>query len=377
VGLYTSPHLHDVRERITVNQVPISKRSLASILTLMKNRLDVYGESRRGFATFFDLLTAAAFVYFQREKVDVAVIETGLGGRLDATNVLHPEATIITHLSLEHTDKLGDTLEKIAAEKLAISHPSVPCIIAPQVPQLLPFIRKWLRERGVPARFVQKEYEIHSQPPVRWRRSIVISGGGRNRQIRLRLLGACQPQNAAAVCAIIDARGAQWGHHASVSEQALRTGLENTVWPGRFEILPRRDTGRPVDIVLDVAHTERGAASLRQSLTEVFGNKPRIMLLGFLRGKNILGIARQLVRRSDTLICTTAPSPRAVPVDELRHVLLCSPLRAKRTCWIDDPLEALQSVCNVVEKESLLVVAGSLYLVGFCRGILMNNIRRD
>jgi len=132
-----------------------------------------------------------------------------------------------------------------------------------------------------------------------------------------------------------------------------------------------------VDIVLDVAHTERGAASLRQSLTEVFGERPRIMLLGFLRGKNILGIVRQLVRRSDTLICTTAPSPRAVPVDELRNVLLCSPLRAKRMYWIDDPLEALQWVRNVVEKESLLVVAGSLYLVGFCRGILMNNTRRD
>ena len=101
------------------------------------------------------------------------------------------------------------------------------------------------------------------------------------------------------------------------------------------------------------------------------------MLLGFLRGKNILGIVRQLVRRSDTLICTTAPSPRAVPVDELRNVLLCSPFRAKQMYWIDDPLEALQWVRNVVEKESLLVVAGSLYLVGFCRGILMNNTRRD
>jgi len=373
VGLYTSPHLHDIRERISVDQAPISKRSLSSILTQIKEHLEVYGESRRGFATFFDLLTAAAFVHFQREKVDVAVIETGLGGRLDATNVLHPEATIITHLSLEHADKLGDTLEQIAAEKLAISHPSVPCIIAPQVPRILPFIRKWLKGRGVPATFVQKEYDIRSQPPARLCRSIQVSGGGRNRQIRLRLLGSCQPQNAATVCATIDIRGAQWGCNAPVSEHALRAGLENTVWPGRFEILARRETGWPVDIVLDVAHTERGAASLRQSLNEMFGNKPRIMMLGFLQGKDIRGIVRQLVRRSDTLICTTAPSPRAVPVDGLRNILQCSTLRAKRVFWIDDPLEALKSVCEVLETESLLVVAGSLYLVGFCRGILLHH----
>ncbi|MFH1737931.1 MAG: folylpolyglutamate synthase/dihydrofolate synthase family protein [bacterium] len=371
VGLYTSPHLHDLRERITIDGIWIPKRSLAAIVTTLREHLGVYGRTRRGFATFFDLLTAAAFVHFARSKVDIAIIETGLGGRLDATNVLKPEATIITHLSLEHTDKLGNTLEKIAAEKLAIAHPGTPCLVAPQRHKILPFIRTWLRERNVPATFVQKKYVVESGSPQRNRRSVVVSGAGRRRQITLNLLGSCQPENAATVCATVDALRERWHDNPRIGEESIGKGLRSTEWPGRLEILHGRKTGWPVTVVLDVAHTERGAASLRRSLAEVFGERPRVMVLGFLQGKNVLGIVRHLIRRGDTLVCTHAPSPRGIPVAELRGMLECRTQKDTTVEWCDNPSDALALARESAGRDKLVVVAGSLYLVGHCREILL------
>jgi dihydrofolate synthase/folylpolyglutamate synthase len=354
-----------------VDAVRIPKRSLSAILALVRDHLDVYGSSRRGYATFFDLLTATAFMHFRRSKVDVAVIETGLGGRLDATNVLRPEVTIITRLSLEHTDKLGDTLEEIAAEKLAICHPGVPCVAAPQTRQILPFMHRWLKERNVPAKFVQSEYVIEAAPPQEDHRSLFVSSTDRQRRLCLRLLGAYQAENAATVCAVVDVLRDRWRGRVPIAEKALRKGLRNTIWPGRFEILREKETGWPTTVVLDVAHTERGAASLRQSLLQVFGRRARVVLLGFLRGKNILGIVGHLVRRGDTLIYTTAPSPRAIPVAELHEMLRRGLHGHKWVQWRDRPEDALALAREVAGTEKLVVVAGSLYLVGRCREILL------
>ncbi len=371
VGLYISPHLHDLRERITVNQEWISKRSLAATVNKLRPHLDVYGKSRRGYATFFDLLTAAAFLHFQRSKVDVAVIETGLGGRLDATNVLEPEATVITRLSLEHTELLGDTLEKIAAEKLAICHPGIPCIIAPQCRHLLPFIRRWLKERAVPAHFVQKEYVIQSQPPITNHRKVIVTGPTGQHKLALGLLGAYQPENAATVCAVIDVLRSRGGLFATVSKLDLRRGLKETIWPGRFEVLRQKHIGYETTVVLDVAHTARGAASLRKSLRESFGRKPRVVLLGFLRGKDVLGILKHLVRQNDTLVCTAAPSPRGIPVPELKEMLVSHLKPNQQVRWCEQPARALDLALNVAGKDKLVVVTGSLYLVGLCRAILL------
>lgn len=371
VGLYTSPHLQDLRERIAVDGVWIPKRSLAAIVVLVKEHLGVYGRSRRGYATFFDLLTATAFMHFRRRNVDVAVIETGLGGRLDATNVLRPEATIITRLSLEHTERLGDTLEQIAAEKLAISHPGVPCVIAPQTRKILPFMREWLSGRSIPANVVQNEYVIEAGPPEEDHRLLIISGAGRRRRLTLRLLGAYQSENAATVCATVDVLCELWEGHRAIPEKAVRSGLKNTVWPGRFEILPEKETGWPTTVALDVAHTQRGAASLRRSLLEFFGRTQRVVLLGFLRGKNVPGIVGHLVRRGDTLVCTTAPSPRGIPVAELREMLKCSLRQCKKVLWRDCPDDALALARQVAGRDKVIVVTGSLYLVGHCREILL------
>ncbi len=374
VGLYTSPHLEDLRERIMVDGEPIPKRSLSHGVSEIKKRLDAYNTSRRGYATFFDLLTALAFLHFRRSSIDVAVIETGLGGRLDATNVLRPEATIITHLSLEHTEQLGNTLEAIASEKLAISHPEVPCVVGRQTAEILPFIRNLLEKKHVPTVFVQKMYRVLREVPSEGRRAVHIEGGGRRRRIHLRLLGAHQPDNAATVCAAVDVLSERWTNFKPIPERTVVEGLNETIWPARFEILDSTQTGWPTTIVIDVAHTERGAQSLRKSLLENFGQTSRVLLMGFLRGKNIDGILHQLVRNSDSLICTTAPTHRGVSVAEL-HKTYGPPLSRLENpvTWCATPEEALETARSLAGTEKVVIIAGSLYLAGYCRKILLKS----
>ncbi|RJP27850.1 MAG: bifunctional folylpolyglutamate synthase/dihydrofolate synthase [Candidatus Omnitrophota bacterium] len=382
VGLYVSPHLENIRERISIDGEWISEEAFThwagKLETLRKPTLN----ETVGYATFFELMTAMAFLHFLHRQVDYAVIETGLGGRLDATNVMHPLVSVITHISLEHTDKLGNTLEAIADEKLGITRPDVPVVVGHQDEQLLPHFHRRLDNHSATVIFTDERYRVASvKRGKRYRtidvQTIMPSTIGKRRTVHIPLFGHYQLQNTVTALAALD------GMEKAKSIRKIRKsdldgGLRNLVWPGRFEICKKRfshgeksgKSSHPVT-VLDVAHTAKGAGSLRLSLDEVFPDKQRIFVMGFLKGKDIRGMMQSLIRPEDVVIITQAPSPRG---ESLENILLAMKelihLPQPIHC-IPDPEIAYERAEEWATKTSLIVICGSLYLVGKLRQMIL------
>lgn len=364
VGLYTSPHLHNIRERIQINGEWISESDFARWTAFLQETTRRYSPPPEGYSTFFELMTARAFLHFQHERADYAVIETGLGGRLDATNVMHPLVTVITHISLEHTALLGDTLEAIADEKLGITRPDVPVIIGPQDDCLYDHFQNRLRNQAAPVIFTGRQYQLRSvKRGARYRALQVESPSGRIRKIQIPLFGHYQIENTLTTLAALDIL-AHCQAIPSLPLPLLQKGLREVVWPGRFEIIRR--PGKP-RLVLDVAHTANGAASLRRSLDEFFPTRKRIFVLGFLQDKRIGEMLRLLVRPQDRLILTQAPTPRGASLDQILQELKPLPEIAANSLLTADPRDALDQAERIASPRDLICVAGSLYLVGEIR----------
>ncbi len=366
VGVYLSPHLENIRERISVNGEWISERTFSRWTKILQEKMDALPPLRGGYATFFELITAMAFLEFQKRKVDYAVIETGLGGRLDSTNVMNPILTVITHISLEHTNLLGDTLEAVADEKLGIRRPGVPIVIGHQDSDVLDHIHRRLQDHEPPPICTDERYRALSQKWGRRYRTIEIQGGlneEKKRIVQIPLFGHYQLQNTLTAVAALDVLQ-QTGALRPYRKEELTEGLRQVKWPGRFEIFRRPDRAT---VVLDVAHTAKGAASLRLSLDEIFPNKHRIFVAGFLEGKKIRSMVRRLARPSDGIVFTCAPSPRGMPIqgilDEIEGLHDVGP-----NCHqIENPIDAFTQAEAMAKPKDVIVVTGSLYLTGVIR----------
>ncbi len=374
VGLYTSPHLEDIRERVTVDGEWIPPEAFAEQVSRIRDAVKTAGSLPKSYATFFELVTALAFLHFQSSDVDVAVIETGLGGRLDATNVLQPDLTAITHLSLEHTETLGNTLEKIASEKLAICQAGVPAVIAHQKPEVMPFVRDWLKKSGVPMHGVADCITLtQARCEGSWRVIDYRDRRGSPQRVRVPLLGYYQVDN---TLTALTATGLLPRFSEPLGESAwwdaVRRGCERVVWPGRYEVLQTTQTTTNVRVVLDGAHTALGAKTLRETLDEVEGDAPRVLVLGFLQGKKVSAMLSTLIRPIDTIIVTKAPTPRGMPTQQILDAYSRLETEKSPKCLvIDEPLQALQAGVELAQQaDRTLIVAGSLYLVGACRTCL-------
>ena len=363
-GLFTSPHLHTVRERIQVNREWINKSRFIHWTQYLETQLETMPPRRGGFATFFELITAMAYLHFQAECTDFSVIETGLGGRLDSTNVMSPVITVITHLSLEHTEQLGNTLEAIAEEKLGILRPDAPVVIGHQDPALLPYLKERLRGHPQPVVFTDEVYACLRTSIGRHWRTLTVQGPGELvRTIHLPLLGHYQLQNAVTAMATLDLL-VERDVLPPISAHRLDTAMRSVAWPGRFEILRR--PGMPKTI-LDIAHTAKGAASLRLSLDEVIPRARRWFVLGFLRDKKYREMIEHLVRESERVFFTQPPTPRALSLDDLRRGIAELHLPNESVRFVESPLEAYAEAVAAANKKDVIVVAGSLYLVGEIR----------
>ncbi len=385
VGLYVSPHLENIRERISIGGEWISEQDFTFWAGELQKLRPPETIEPAGYATFFELMTAMAFLYFAQNKVDFAVIETGLGGRLDATNVLQPLITVITHISMEHTDKLGNTLEAIADEKLGITKTDVPAVIGHQDSSLYRHFRKRFSSHQASVIIADETYQISDWKPENGTRALGIfleRGKFKNknthseiRLIHLPLFGHYQIENAVTAIAALDIL-ADSGTISSFSEENLDRGMRNLVWPGRFEIrkvqlAAIQDT--EISVVMDVAHTEKGASSLRLSLDEVFPHLKRIFIMGFLKGKNISSMVSNLVRPQDQIFITQAPSPRGESIEMIRQTIakilsVPQPLEA-----ISDPLNAYKKALEKADANSIIVITGSLYLVGQIRRMVFSS----
>ena len=374
VGLYTSPHLEDVRERIRVNADGqgrrdwIAQEELAAIVARLRPILE---DARRARAddppTYFEVLTAAAFMHFAHRHVDVAVLEVGLGGRWDATNIVQQTVSVLGPIGLDHTEILGKDLGTIAREKLAILKPlprtgrhaaSSVLISATQEPDVAALMREAAAERGCRVLEYGRQLatEILAHQPKGMR--LVIDGSrGRYEDVTLALLGRHQAQNAALAVAAVEALT-----ESGVPHSAIRSGLARVQWPARLEMV----RAEPL-VLLDGAHNPAAAHALAAALTDLWPDRRKHLVIGASSDKSIRGMGQALTPLMSSVTCTQSRHPRAsaaMRVAEQLHLDSVEPT------IIPDATDAYTYVLNTVDPRDLVVVTGSLFLVGEIRKVI-------
>jgi len=366
-GLYTSPHLHDYTERILVDGSPISHEEMVALVEELKPAI----ESIPGLTTF-EITTALALIFFARRQADAVVLEVGLGGRLDATNIVQPLATVITSISYDHTFVLGRTLAEIAGEKGGIIKPGIPVVISPQADEARETLEKIAAERSAPLIQVGRDYfytsMAHSldgqrimvwpaqeQPAV----DACLENGDfkpcERFTLELPLLGAHQIENAATAYAVLDTIKTR----LPVSAEAVRQGFLQVKWPGRFEVLQREPP-----IVVDSAHNRDSALRLRLALDDYFPQKEVILVFGASEDKDIQGMFLELMPRISQVVATRSYHPRAIEPEalvELAHRF------ARPAVITPDVPEALEEAVRRARGEAVVLVAGSIFVAAGAR----------
>jgi dihydrofolate synthase/folylpolyglutamate synthase len=352
-ALYTSPHLHTFRERIQVNGQLIARDDVVSGI----ERLQAAVSQVPGITTF-ELITALAFAYFAEQKVEWAVIEVGMGGRLDATNVLMPQVSVITPISYDHTMYLGESLAEIAAEKAGIIKPGVPVVCAPQPQEAATVIARIAGERNAPLIAVDEEWSS---------RSLSVSPAGqrfmawpkaqpaRQAQYSLPLLGRHQQINATTALAVVDQlrrMGVQ------IADQDISTGLATVQWPGRLEVL-----GRHPWTIVDGAHNGDSMQKLSAAIAELFPHERMILILGTSADKDINAMLDAILPLADRVWVTQAHHPRAAaPEALLEHI--ANHGRQAQVVPID---RALETALGQAGADDLILATGSLFIVADIR----------
>ncbi len=355
-GLYTSPHLHTYRERMQINRKPIARERMANLIEEMKPTVDAIPG-----ITTFEVTTALAFLYFQREEVDLAVMEVGLGGRLDATNVIQPEISIITSLSLDHTYLLGDTLAEIAAEKGGIIKQGVPVVSAPQVPSALEVLEEIAEAHDAPISVVGRDWtweagerKLQSQIVDIQHRPDPSPFDG---SYEVGLIGNFQQENA--TVAVAAAATLSQSGHPWASPETINQGLREASWPGRLEVL----SGNP-PVVVDSAHNPYSAKALVDSLETWFPGTRWLLIYGASNDKDIQGMLEALLPHSEYVIVTRSYHPRAAAPYNLAD--LCAEIGHGAEIAVD-PTKAFAQACAHLERGMGIIATGSIFLVADIR----------
>lgn len=356
-GLYTSPHLETPCERIQISGVPLAKEDFAALLEKVKTTLSARPvPGRLGPATFFEVLTAAALLYFAEHGVDLAVLEVGLGGRLDATNIVRPLVSILTPVSYDHQDKLGKTLEKIAREKIPIVKEKSLFVSGRQSPAVERIFRGWAARKRTAGFFLGREFGVE-RVRLREEGSTFDFRSGENffGDLLLALPGRFQVDNAA--CAIETARILDSHQLITIGEEAVRAGLLNGGWPGRFQVI-RKD---PL-VVLDGAHNGASMRALLDSVGALFPARRIRMILAVSRDKDIRRMAREIARSGvREVLVTQSKNTRACP-PEILAARLGSQI--PRVAKMPGLKQAIELALRTWRAGDLLLITGSLFLVG-------------
>jgi dihydrofolate synthase/folylpolyglutamate synthase len=354
-GLYTSPHLADFRERIRIGKELISKKRVSKLIAEIKPEIEkLQKDSSLGLFTFFEVYTALSLLFFAQEKVDFAVLEVGMGGRLDATNVLNPLVSAITPISFDHTEVLGKTLSSIAREKAGIIKEKSLVITSPQKEEALKVIKEVCRKKKVRLFEVGKDLKIQN-PKFNLHYSTFDLKGifFRYKGLKVSLLGEHQLINAACALGILELLHF---HKVKIPEKAIRQGLRRVEWPGRLEVIQKKPF-----ILLDGAQNEASAQALGKSIKEIFPHKRLILLLGISQDKDIKGIGRVLCPLAEEVIATGVDNPRACSPFSLKEELKEF---SKKITPILAVKEAFKYAKMRATSDDLICVTGSLYLVG-------------
>ena len=344
VGLYTSPHLLDYTERIRINGEPISHERLVELIEEIKPAVAKIPK-----LTTFEITTALGFLAFAKNDVNAAVIEVGLGGRLDATNIVTPKVSVITSLSYDHMAVLGDTLAKIASEKAGIMKEGVPIVSAPQKEEALEVLERVAKLKGCALTLVGRDVSFERLSSSLEEQVLVVSDTHSSLELKIPLLGLNQIENAATSYAALKASGLK------ISDEAIQKGFAEVKWPARFEVV-RRDP----PVILDSAHNQDSFARLRETLDEHFPGKFVYLIFGASEDKNIPGMFAEMKSKIKKLIVTRASHPRALEVEKIVELADQAELESD----VVSPVEsAFARALELSEKDgSIVLSAGSMFV---------------
>jgi len=353
VGIYTSPYIERFTERIKINHTEISEEDLARITGFVKGKVDLMVKNGENHPTEFEIVTAIAFQYFYENGCDVVVLEVGLGGRFDSTNIIESSlVSVITTISYDHMDKLGDTLEKIAFEKAGIIKEHGHVVMYPQSGEVESVIKNVCVEKSSSLEIVDFSkinltcFGIDGQ----------VFDYGEYKALKISMLGEHQTRNAAVAvnaCKVLINKG------LNITEHAIRRGLANARWPGRLEVVCKNPL-----FLLDGAHNPQGAHILRKALCEYFPDKRKIFIMGVLRDKDYRSMVEEIAPIASQFIVVTPNSERALPARELATILetYCNNILISDTIK-----EAIETSLELYTSEDLICAFGSLYYIGEVR----------
>ncbi len=360
-GLYTSPQLMEFGERMRIDGALINEEKLPGLYK------DVLAASHRtptgAGMTQFELVTAMALLYFAGEGVDFAVIEVGMGGRLDSTNVLKPLVTVITNVGMDHTEHLGTRIDLIAREKAGIAKPGVALVTGAEG-EALAAVEEICSEISAPASVLNRDFRVEKQPDGAFTyrgADFTLSG------LVPGLLGTHQADNMALALRVVEVLQ---GAGREISDKAILEGVSGVRWPGRLELLESGEAcDRGARVLLDGAHNPHAAKRLRQSLDEGFGRNRLILLLGVLDDKDATAIVAQLAPVADEVVFTRSTSKRALEPGELAEIAE----NFKSTPFVAETLpEGMDKALEMAGPDDIVLITGSLTIVGEARRTLLD-----
>lgn len=371
-GLYISPHISAFEERMTVNGV---RPTPAELLNLVNRLLPVVVEMDRlpgqMQPTYFELATAIAWLYFSDRQVDIAVLETGLGGRLDSTNICRPLVCVITNVSRDHTHILGSTIRQIAWEKAGIIKANVPVISGVSQADAIEIVEQLCAERGSPLTLLGRDLLVSNRRVLPSQTSgesssvsyvDVVTPKTRFEGLPIVLRGSHQGTNTALAVAALDQLRQQG---IEINDVALRRGLESVAWPGRVEVVSHRPT-----VVIDAAHNWESARALVATLNADFQPHRKTLIFAATRDKDVSGLLRLLVPNFDTIIFTKyRDNPRGVPAAELRS--LVHAISNRPVHLVESPIQAWKFAKQLAGSNDLIAITGSFFLVAELRDIVI------
>ncbi|MEW6109288.1 MAG: folylpolyglutamate synthase/dihydrofolate synthase family protein [Nitrospirota bacterium] len=350
-GLFTSPHLVSFTERIRINGQEIEENDVIELADEVRSAAEKIKDL---FPTFFEVVTAMAFIHFRKTKTDWAVIEAGMGGRLDATNIITPEVSVITRIDFDHREFLGRTLKEIAAEKAGIIKDGVPVIVSGQAHEAMDVIESRAFEKKSPLYKSGRDFssELLSDDPEETRFN--YRGTGRHEGIKLSLSGEHQIFNAAIAARTIEEISARYPRLVF----DIKSGLENTRWPGRLEKIKDEPP-----ILIDGAHNPSAAEILSRHLKKLLAFKYRriIMVIGIMNDKDIDGILKPLLPLASEIIFTSPAYGRAATPDMLAARAVSEGYSSRRASGVSDALNMAEGICL---PGDLILVTGSFYTIG-------------
>lgn len=360
-GLYISPHITDFEERISVNGQLPSKPGLVELVNrLMPIIVQMDNMPGRMQPTYFELATALAWQHFVDRKCDIAVLEVGLGGRLDSTNLCRPLVTAITNVSRDHTHVLGSTVHQIAYEKAGITKTGVPMISGATHPDALTLIEQTCRDRQAPFRLMGRDFHL-SRREIDLQGDVTIdvtTAHDQFLQMPVTLRGPHQATNTALALAMVSELRQQG---FQLADDAVKTGLQQIQWPARIEVVSQQPT-----TIVDAAHNWESAKALVTSLAELSSFRKKVLVFAGTKDKDVAGILRQLLPTFDTVILTRyVDNPRGVPLDELDELVRA--ITPRNVHYAADPWAAWNLAKRLTSPNDLIVVTGSFFLVAELR----------